>query len=1025
MPSIRALAVCFLALCFAQAEPAGRYLFKTYGPEQGFVEPGLTCITQDSDGFIWIGGDSGLVRYDGVHFRKWTAADGLAATTVNRVLRRRGGGIWVVTEGGLVKYHKGVFTPVLFRGQPFRPIRGSAVDLDGDGALWALGMDGLYRTGGDGMERVADVPSGQGRGLACRAATRSVFAVVGGQVWERRKDTTWVHYTTEDGLPADGIETLAVDGEGRLWVVGRRLLRYQDPGEAAFRDASPWLPAPPFASCTINRETDGSVGIPTNSGLLRLKGDDHEVIDQAAGLPCKWTVSSLLDREGSLWVVGPTLFRQLGRGYARTFTVEDGLPSDLVWHVFRDRSGRLFAGTSEGLALLGERGWSRVPGTEGLSVTSLVQGDSGALLIGSTNAPLRTLETRGGAATETFLRGLRAEGLAHPERSQSVACGRDGVIWVADPSRGVFRIDSRQRTFRLDYGPAQAGVPDFIPWHLVEDGEGRIWGATSAGLIIHDDSGWHRFGRAHGLKVDPLNGVALARDGTAWVLYREPRGVSRVAYAGGSIRVLESLDTTNRLGSNVAYAGAVDAEGRLWLGSDRGMESVLGAASSHLDRGGGLAGDDCSQNAILVDGNQDVWVGTTTGLSHVIAVNRPRDLAPLVTAITQVTRGREELRAPYADLGPLGHADATLEFRFASPTYINEKAVLYQVRLAGLEDDWRSTDVPQARYAALPGGTYTFEVRAAYPGMPFGPAAAYAFEVLPPWWRTWWFLSLEILAAMGIVSLVMNWRFRTLARQKERLAALVEKATGDLLKVNHALEKANLALKAQSLSDPLTGLHNRRFLSVVVDDDTAKVQRSYRDWTPGQALPNNDLLFLMVDLDHFKVVNDTFGHHVGDQVLARVAQVLRRAARETDGVIRWGGEEFLVLARNSTRAEAPILAERIRSLMAEQKLVLETGEEVRWTCSVGYAAYPFCLQDTTWIGWEKVVEIADACLYLAKRAGRDAWAGAEARESLDRAAHGPRLPWELMELDREGAIEVVTNKPEGLKRPPATGEVFA
>ncbi|BDU71368.1 ligand-binding sensor domain-containing diguanylate cyclase [Mesoterricola silvestris] len=1005
MSLFRTVVACLLALGFARAEAPGRYLFKTYGPEQGFVEPGLTSIAQDSEGFIWIGADSGLVRYDGVAFRKWTAEDGLASTAVNRVLRRRGGGIWVITEGGLMKFHKGVFTPVLHQGRTFRPIRGSAVDLDGDGVLWALGVDGLYRQGGEGMERVAEVPSGQGHALACRTATASIFAVVGGQVWERRKEAPWVRYTTQDGLPVDGIETLAVDGEGRLWVVGRRLLRYQDPGEAAFRDASSWLPAPPFASCIISREPDGTVGIPTNAGLLRLRGDDHEVIDQAAGLPCRWTASSLRDREGNLWVVGPTVYRQLGRGQVRTFTAEDGLPSDLVWQVFRDRSGRLFAGTSEGLALLGERGWSRVPGTDGLNVTSLVQDDSGALLIGSTNAPLRTLEPRGAAATENFHRSLRAGGLAPPQRSQSVACGRDGILWLADPSRGVFRIDSRTRESRLDYGPAQAGIPTFVAWHLVADGEGRIWGATSAGLILHDEGGWHRFGQAQGLKVDPLNGIALAQDGTAWVLYREPRGAARVAYAGGAIQVLESLDAGGRLASNVVYAGGVDARGRLWLGSDRGVEIVSGPSTFLLGRGSGLAGDDCSQNAILVDRNQDVWVGTSTGLSHVLDGRRPRDLPPLVTTITQVTRGRHR-----ADVqGPVSHADATLEFRFASQTYVNEKAVVYQVRLGGLEDDWRSTDVPQARYAALPGGRYTFEVRAAYPGMAFGPAATFAFEVLPPWWRTWWFTTLEVLTALGAVTQVMNWRLRTLARQKERLAGLVDKATGDLLKANHALEKANLALKAQSLSDPLTGLHNRRFLSVVVDDDTAKVQRSYRDWTPGQALPNNDLLFLMVDLDHFKVVNDNFGHHVGDQVLEIVAQVLRKAARETDGVIRWGGEEFLVMARNSTRAEAPFLAERIRSLMAEQSLTLESGEVVRWTCSVGYAAYPFSLRDTTWMGWEKVVEIADACLYLAKRAGRNAWAGAEALEGLDRAAHGPRLPWELSELQREGVVDVVTS----------------
>jgi diguanylate cyclase (GGDEF)-like protein len=1001
----------------APAEPAGRYLFRSYGAEQGFLEPGLTSITQDSEGIVWIGCDSGLVRYDGVAFTKWTSREGLASSTVSRVLGRRNGGIWVATEGGLVRFHKGVFTPMLVKGRPFQPVRGSAMDIDGDGVLWALGLDGLYRESGDSMERVGSLPQGQGKGLACRASTGSVFTLVADKIWELRKDGAWVRYSAEDGLPSDGIETLAVDGEGRLWVVGTRLLRYQDPGELAFRDASSWLPAPPFVSCTINREADGTLGIPTNAGLLRLKGDDHEVIDQSTGLPCKWTVSSLMDREGNLWILGATVYRMLGRGYTRAFTLQDGLPSDLIWSVFRSRAGKLFAGTGEGLAVLGPRGWSKVPGTDGLSVTSLAEDARGRLLIGSSNARLRTLEPGSTVATEAFLRSLRGEETALPDRSHTVRPGRDGSIWLCDPSRGVFRIDPASRTLRLEFGPMQSGIPDFAPWQVLEDREGRIWGATNSGLILKDGSGWHRFGRAQGLKVDPLNGLALANDGTVWILYREPRGIARVEYRDGTLRILESRDTTNGLATNVAYGGAVDARGTLWLGTDRGLMSVDGGPCAPVGRGAGLVGDDCSQNAVLVDGNQDVWVGTSMGLAHLMPSRRPRALDPLGVAITEVVRGKVRLVPPYEDLGPVPHRDATLAFRFASPTYVDEKAVQYQVRLSGLEDDWRATDVPQARYAALPGGRYRFEARAAYPGGTFGPPASFAFEVLPPWWGTWWFLALEILAALGAMSVIMTWRLNSLARQKERLAALVEKATGDLVKANHALEKANLALKAQSLSDPLTNLHNRRFLSVVVEEDTAKVQRAYREAPPGVSLANGDLVFLMVDLDHFKAVNDTHGHHVGDLVLQQVARTLRKAARETDGVVRWGGEEFLVLARDASRVEAPAMAERIRSLMELQSLTLESGEVLRWTCSVGFAVYPFCLDDQSWLGWEKVVDIADACLYLAKRGGRNGWTGASALPGLRRPLHGPRLPWELQELAAEGVVQLVSSGE--MVRPPA------
>ena len=110
--------------------------------------------------------------------------------------------------------------------------------------------------------------------------------------------------------------------------------------------------------------------------------------------------------------------------------------------------------------------------------------------------------------------------------------------------------------------------------------------------------------------------------------------------------------------------------------------------------------------------------------------------------------------------------------------------------------------------------------------------------------------------------------------------------------------------------------------------------------------------------------------------------------------------------------------------MAEQRLTLESGEVLRWTCSVGYACYPFALEDLAWLGWERVVEIADACLYLAKRGGRNAWAGAEALPGLARAAHGPRLPWELLQLRDEGVIELKANRAEVVRRGPRSGEVF-
>ena len=1011
------LAFCWAgSVLMAGQEAPGKFLFRTYGPEQGLIQLALSTLVQDGDGFIWIASENGLVRYDGNTFRKWMESDGLPSATIHNIEVIPGGGLWVSTRKGVVRFQDGKVTPLLLNGSNLI-VRNSLMHLAADGTLWLLREDGLFRVGHDGaVERVPGRPGGWGKALVTRASTGSVFMAVGDGLWEWRKGGQ-VH-RLDCGLPRDTIEALAVDGLGRLWVAGTRSLRYQDVGETTFHDVSSWLPAGPFLGCIIKTNPDGSVAIPTNAGLLRLQGNAHDVIGQAQGLPCKWTVSSLVDREGNLWIAGSGLYRLLGRGYVRSFTTQEGLPSDLVWCAFRDHAGRLWAGTSDGLALLGPRGWARVAGTEARSVSSLAEDAQGRLWIGSNNGVPQAIEPGGLRASDRLFRQWRmaAGGGVLPTRSTSLAVDHAGCLWLADPSHGVYRVDLKAGVIQPENPPAKGTGPQ-SPMFLKEDSLGRMWVATLAGLALLDQDGWHRWTKADGLGEDGLQGVMPAPDGSCWVLYLESVGLKRVSWRGGVFRVEESLTAAHGLASDRVYAAVTDREGTCWVANDRGVDRLHGLDLYHLSQGGGMPGEDCSGNGMMVEPNGDLWVGTATGLAHVIAGQRPGHPLPLNVAILQVQRGKDRLLPPFTAMPALSHRDATLEFHFSSPTFLDERAVLYQVRLRGLEEEWRATEVPQARYTALPAGRYRFEVRAAYPGQPWGPVASYAVAVLAPWWRSWWFDLLAIGGFASLVALFLRWRLRTLAHQKARLAALVDQRTADLRQANLALEQANLALKAQSLTDPLTGLHNRRFLSVVVDDDVAAVARAYRDALPGTMLPNQDLVFFLVDLDFFKLVNDEHGHPVGDQVLIKVAAALRQAARDTDAVIRWGGEEFLIMARKSSRFEAHLMAERITSIMAEQELLLDSGEVLHWTCSVGYAAYPFDLQEPAWVGWELLMEVVDACLYLAKRSGRNAWVGATALPGLNRRQHGARLPWELVELRDEGVLELKASRPVLTKAP--------
>ncbi len=193
------------------------------------------------------------------------------------------------------------------------------------------------------------------------------------------------------------------------------------------------------------------------------------------------------------------------------------------------------------------------------------------------------------------------------------------------------------------------------------------------------------------------------------------------------------------------------------------------------------------------------------------------------------------------------------------------------------------------------------------------------------------------------------------------------------------LQGALRALEESSLTDPLTGLRNRRFLLQHLDNDAALSARHCEGGTSRiVSAPGSDLLMFMVDLDHFKEVNDTHGHQAGDAVLTQIKERLRRVFRESDYLVRWGGEEFLIVARATLRSKAAMMAERVRTTIAGQPFVLPDGTQLTKTCSVGFAAYPFITSAPRAVPWQDVVDIVDTALYAAKRAGRNAWAGLSA-----------------------------------------------
>ena len=261
----------------------------------------------------------------------------------------------------------------------------------------------------------------------------------------------------------------------------------------------------------------------------------------------------------------------------------------------------------------------------------------------------------------------------------------------------------------------------------------------------------------------------------------------------------------------------------------------------------------------------------------------------------------------------------------------------------------------------------------------------------------------------------MQWRMRSLRRRTVELERLVRSRTLDLERSNRELEAANRSLWAMTETDPLTGAKNRRWVTLHLESEADRVAQSSRR--------GDNLILILVDIDHFKAVNDRFGHAVGDAVLRHFKEVLARTVRDSDTIVRWGGEEFLVIARKTSREEAPLIAERIVDEVRREPFEPGEGKKVHLTCSVGISPFPFDQERRDLISWQDVLAITDHSMYTVKNSGRDGWVAIFSGEAEPPADLLERLRTSPEKLRDAGIIRVESSfEPSAVTWPPPEPE---
>lgn len=225
------------------------------------------------------------------------------------------------------------------------------------------------------------------------------------------------------------------------------------------------------------------------------------------------------------------------------------------------------------------------------------------------------------------------------------------------------------------------------------------------------------------------------------------------------------------------------------------------------------------------------------------------------------------------------------------------------------------------------------------------------------------------------------------------------------------LQRKNLELQEISFTDPLTGVWNRRYLEEILTAEAGQVLRNYERARSEDIrnMDHRDLVFIMVDMDFFKEVNDVHGHPAGDRLLQRVAERLGKVVRKSDVLVRWGGEEFLIMSRSADPSGIPAFCERILDVMGEEAFDLGHGIQVRKTCSVGWAPFPWNRGAYEALCAEEAIELADTALYRAKAAGRNQGVGILPRDTAVANPHAITL--DAVQSDKQVLTHVVRVHP--------------
>jgi diguanylate cyclase (GGDEF)-like protein len=950
------LAARVALLCtFCASVVAQRYSFREY--TQGLGNLNITAIQQDRTGYLWVGTQNGLYRYDGSQFQRYGANQGIPDRIIDNLYVSQDGTLWVGTTAGVYFARKdGQFAHLKLPyalNEFTHPTGTTFASNKPDEVVTVSSSRGvvLRRRGHD--EWAAEPFNLQGTFIW------SVLYGPDGSLWYgcdkdlcRMQKGRTTQMRTVLGLPEEQWLTMMVARDGNIWLRSNQHIAELAPdgSRADLRDLPGKSNAEPYP--LLAEDSQGRILTAQGSSIVLWENDHWRFVTERNGISPFEVQGLFVDREGSIWmgVVGHGLKRWVGEDRWEAYTQADGLQDNLVWASIRDRQGRMWVGTETGLNWIPAGGnapkiWHS-PEFQVSRAGSLEISADGGIWMGSMAGSLTRIDPKTLAGRQEKMPAVYGLLVDGPKR-----------MWIATVS-GLYTVNPSDPKAKPEPVISTAFPKSALRFtNMCKDAKGDLWAASDQGIFKFDSNGWHAIDAAgFGIKPDL---IAIDLHGNLWAA-GPSQDLMKLRVNGFKIASAEHIGRPPLMSEEIVSL-LVDHRGWLWVGEDAGVTVYDGQMWRSFTQDDGLIWNDTDSFAISEDRDGSMWIGTSGGLSHLMAPQNAFAGSPPPPAISQVSLGSVDV----TDGGSVKWNSNALTVSMALLSFKDTQDIAIRYRLIGEQDSgWEDSRELTVHYRHLLPGSYRFEVEAVNAaGSTVSPVASFSFTIVPLWWQNVYLK--RGLGALCLVLLVWAWRRRVgqLVRQKRQLEEAVKDRTKDLEKEKTELVRTREQMRHFAEHDGLTGLWNHR---IIVERLRGEVDRSMRDGSP--------MALILADLDHFKHINDAMGHVSGDMTLRETGAIFQRAVRSYDWVGRYGGEEFLLILPGSNLEAARDRAEHLRMILANAMLG-EGERKFSVTASFGVAAgFP--------TNYEEMIQIADAALYRAKNNGRNCVVAAEIKPNV-------------------------------------------